>query len=106
MTDETYRQSRKPINPEEIAPADVMNKISAMEKQVEAQGAPPSMQSMAEAGIQVEGNIPPAFQEAMRKAKQTPEQQPQKRSPTPPSMGPRLAYTNNPKLNELLEGIK
>ncbi len=125
MTDEqkSYKQSRKqPSNPLAAAgfnPEDaeaVMERIKEMEKHVPATdpmsrytgGKVPG--SNEEVPFNVEGNVPSEFAAMFKKdgsvAKQRQTQEAQMQQQAASAAGPRLADTNNPKLNELLEGIK
>lgn len=117
MTDEQkYKQSRKqPTNPlqalEQFPDAEqVMAQIKELEKQVPASDPMSRYAGGTQQGempFAVEGNMPPdiakMFKKDSRAAQQRQTQETQMQQMTP---GPRLAYTNNEKLNELLEGVK
>lgn len=82
--DDTFKQSRKPINVNDI-PANV---------------APPAPIPVEQPPQQPERsfeNLPPALATALQNAKRKEEE---------PAPGPRLAYTGNDKLDQLLAGLK
>lgn len=59
-----------------------------------------------ESQLKVEGNVPQVFKDIVAKQRgeaNTPAQAPRE---YPPAMGPRLGFTGDPKLDELLAGIK
>ncbi len=114
MSEEKFKQSRKPINPLGINPMDdpkaIMDKINELEKNIP--GVDPMTQKMTEqdedAPFKIEGNVPPEFASLFKKdsraqaQKATQQAQQQSQADTKP----RLAYTNNPKLNDLLKELK
>lgn len=134
MTEEKYKQSRKPLNPLEgvnIPDAQaVIQRIQDMEKT--NSGDPTAeavMQRVRELGknvpavdpmtryassgtdtplpFAVEGKMPPDIAQMFKKDSQaTAQRQTQEAQIQSTSQGPRLGYTNNPKLNELIEGVK
>lgn len=107
MSEEKYKQSRKPINPlEGFDDAEaVMNRIKEMEKHIPA--IDPMTRQPTEMPFAVQGNMPPEIAQMFNKdgkvaqQRQSQENQMQQYTPSKPSYN-----TNNPKLNELLEGIK
>lgn len=106
MTDETFRQSRKPIHTSDLEVPINPEEIMERTKQMMAAREVKSEEIKAinpDNPVKFEGNIPPALQRALQQQGDGKKHGPQ---PTNAPKGPRLAYTNNAKLNELIEGIK
>jgi hypothetical protein len=105
MSEEKFKQSRRPTNPmqQPLDPAAIMAKADEMERQNIERGIMPqdpmTKQMAGDVPFAMEGNVPPEFAALLKKDGKH-------AIPQTPVQGPKLAYTNNPKLNELLEGLK
>lgn len=115
MSEENFKQSRKrPTNPfdEPISandPESIMRRAEDLAKNVQAvdptSKLPLSEGPKGEPAFSIEGDIPPEFA-AMFNRNSRAQSQKKAQLEQIPDAKPRLAYTNNPKLNELLAGIK
>jgi T4 bacteriophage base plate protein len=114
MAEEIFRQSRKPIKQSDfevpVDPEEVMARAQQLIAAKEAAANTNEPKIDPDNPLQFEGNIPPALQRAMQQNRETNGETtaPRKQHGPQPSApkGPRLAYTNNPKLNELIDGLK
>lgn len=111
MSEEKFKQSRRPVNPI-LDPKAIMEQVEEIEKFVP--GTDPMSQHAGnnpdlpnDLPFKMEGNVPPEFAALFKKGgQQSAVRQAQEEQQATTQRGPRLAYTDNPKLNELLEGIK
>lgn len=113
MSEEKFKQSRKPINPLNINPFDdpkaIMDKVNKKIEQEGIKGTNPMLGKFSEEmPFAMEGNVPPEFAAMFNKDSraQTQKATQQAQQQAVPDIKPRLAYTNNPKLNELLKELR
>jgi len=110
MSEEKFKQSRKPINPL-TSMDDAKSIIEKVDKKIQEENIPSSnpMTDMFKNQLPfaVEGNVPPEFAAMFNKNSRAQVQKAtQQAAQAQPDTKPRLAYTSNPKLNDLLGQLK